>query len=153
MTSFEVRYLLKQLCPEFVSTAESFASKVTYVPVSALGHSPTTDPKNPASGLLLVRPIDIKPIWASVPVLYMLSLFGMLRAVRCKSMDRVPLPTSFQYSGDRIVLTVPGTKQELEVPLAYCGRILRCPETGKLFRVPDAREAGREDSGIERTAN
>jgi hypothetical protein len=152
-TSFEVRYLLKELCPEFVATAESFASKVIYVPVSALGHSPSSDPKNPASGLLLVRPRDIKPKWAVVPMLYMLARFGMIRAVRRRLKNRMPPATSFQLSGDRMMLTVPGTKQKLEVPSAYWGCILRCPETGTLFRVPDAEAAGRGSDGTERAGN
>ncbi len=65
-----VRTLLWKISPEIVSAAESFASQVLYVPVSATGRGPETDPKTGAFGF---RPKDMKPIWAEVPMLYTLS--------------------------------------------------------------------------------
>jgi hypothetical protein len=65
-----VRNLLWKVSPEIVSAAESFASQVLYVPVSATGRGPETDPKTGALGF---RPKDMKPIWAEVPMLYALS--------------------------------------------------------------------------------
>jgi hypothetical protein len=65
-----VRTLLWNISPEIVSAAESFASQVLYVPVSATGRGPETDPKTGALGF---RPKDMKPIWAEVPMLYALS--------------------------------------------------------------------------------
>ena len=41
-----LRSLLWQVSPEIVSVAESFASQVLYVPVSATGCSPERDPQN-----------------------------------------------------------------------------------------------------------
>jgi hypothetical protein len=64
--SHEVRQLLQQACPEVVSAAEDFASDVRYVPVSALGSSPVPHPQ---TGKAAIRPADIKPIWATVPLL------------------------------------------------------------------------------------
>ena len=65
-----VRNLLWKVSPEIVSAAESFASQVLYVPVSATGRGPETDP---TTGALGFRPKDMKPIWAEVPMLYALS--------------------------------------------------------------------------------
>ncbi len=65
-----VRALLWKISPEIVSAAESFASQVLYVPVSATGRGPETDPQTGALGF---RPKDMKPIWAEVPMLYTLS--------------------------------------------------------------------------------
>ena len=65
-----VRALLWKISPEIVSAAESFASQVLYVPVSATGRGPETDPPTGALGF---RPKDMKPIWAEVPMLYTLS--------------------------------------------------------------------------------
>jgi hypothetical protein len=65
-----VRSLLWKISPEIVSAAESFASQVLYVPVSATGRGPETDPDTGALGF---RPKDMKPIWAEVPMLYTLS--------------------------------------------------------------------------------
>ena len=69
-TSRRVRSLLRRVAPEIAAAAEGFASQVLYVPVSATGCSPETDP---ASGALGFRPGDMQPIWAEVPLLYAIS--------------------------------------------------------------------------------
>lgn len=69
-TSRLLRSLLWHVSPEVVSAAESFASQVLYIPVSATGCGPQVDP---ATGALGFRPRDINPIWAEVPVLYSMS--------------------------------------------------------------------------------
>ncbi|MCP4509628.1 MAG: hypothetical protein GY826_24900 [Fuerstiella sp.] len=68
--SDKVREIMAKLAPEFVNAAEGFADRVTYIPVSALGRGPEEDPN---SGMLGVRPSEVNPIWAEVPLLYMLS--------------------------------------------------------------------------------
>jgi hypothetical protein len=65
--SAELRAVLSRLTPELVSAAESFSEQVIYVPASALGRSPEVDAK---TGLLGIRPRDINPRWADVPLLY-----------------------------------------------------------------------------------
>lgn len=94
--SGRARALLQRLCPELVATAEDFSSNVTYVPCSALGHSPemaeSGKPANPSSlaiqaedeggptqGVsLVVRPKNIKPIWGAVPLLALLAQLGFM---------------------------------------------------------------------------
>jgi hypothetical protein len=66
--SHEVRKLLLELAPEFVSSAEGFCEKVTYIPVSALGGSPEVG----NTGFLGVRPCNINPKWVEIPMLYAL---------------------------------------------------------------------------------
>ena len=70
-----------KLAPEFVNAAEGFADRVTYVPVSALGRPPEEDPE---TGMLGVRPAEVSPIWAEVPLLYLLNQTstGLIPAVR-----------------------------------------------------------------------
>jgi hypothetical protein len=65
-----LRAFLWKVSPEIVSVAESFASHVLYVPVSATGCSPE---RHPESGALGFRPKNVKPIWAEVPLLYTMS--------------------------------------------------------------------------------
>jgi hypothetical protein len=65
--SADVRTLLVGLTPELVSAAEGFAEQVIYIPVSSLGRAPEVDAQ---TGLLGVRPRDVHPVWAEVPVLY-----------------------------------------------------------------------------------
>lgn len=68
--SQRLRSLLWEVSPEIVSVAESFASQVLYIPISATGRSPERDPQTGDFGF---RPKDIKPVWAEVPLLYTMS--------------------------------------------------------------------------------
>jgi len=68
--SSRVRDILTRFSPEIVTAAESFARDITFVAVSSLGPSVQLDPY---SGLAGVRPRDIRPYWAAVPLLYSLS--------------------------------------------------------------------------------
>jgi hypothetical protein len=61
------RNLMRQVCPEVVAAAENFARDVAYVPVSALGQTPLPHPQSKS---LAIRPRDIAPIWATIPLLY-----------------------------------------------------------------------------------
>jgi hypothetical protein len=71
MLSQKVRSLLWEVSPEIVAAAESFASQVVYIPISATGCSPEVDSE---SGRFLgFRPKNIKPVWAEVPLLYTMS--------------------------------------------------------------------------------
>jgi hypothetical protein len=62
-----VKALLEETAPEVAAACESFCDDVTFIPVSPQGCSPERE-----KGLLGVRPCDIKPIWAEVPMLYAL---------------------------------------------------------------------------------
>ena len=65
--SQRVGALLSELCPEVVAAAEGFAKDLRFIPVSATGLAPEVDPE---SGALGIRPRDLAPYWAEVPVLY-----------------------------------------------------------------------------------
>jgi hypothetical protein len=66
--------LLRQLTPSIVSTAETFVdpARIIYIPVSATGGPPEKRPE----GGLGHRADAIQPIWAEVPMLYVLSQYG-----------------------------------------------------------------------------
>lgn len=63
------RTLLLKLCPEIVNAAEGFATRVVYVPVSAVGWETSLNDRN---GLLSIRPEDTRPHWVTAPYLYAL---------------------------------------------------------------------------------
>jgi hypothetical protein len=71
--SSSIRSLLRRHVPQIVATAESFVdpAKVLYLPVSATGGAPQRDEQ----GNLRHRVKDLNPIWAEVPLLYVLSQF------------------------------------------------------------------------------
>ncbi|MBQ1456565.1 MAG: hypothetical protein IIZ25_12045, partial [Thermoguttaceae bacterium] len=62
------RKFLNDNIPQIVSNVESFASNVTYIPVSATGTSPRVDPQTRESGFQKVQ-----PFWVEIPILYALS--------------------------------------------------------------------------------
>jgi hypothetical protein len=68
--SASLRRIMLAHCPDVVTAADSFASDVIYVPVSALGDRVELDP---ASKLPGIRPANIEPHWVTVPILYALS--------------------------------------------------------------------------------
>jgi hypothetical protein len=88
--SQEVRKIMLDVCPEVVVAAESFAPSVTYMPVSALGRCPVSN-KN-GNGLELIRPRDIRPIWVTIPLLYVLcrGLPGMIPFLKRKPWHEEP---------------------------------------------------------------
>jgi hypothetical protein len=66
-----VREFLYELSPELVTTAESLSNHVYFIPVSATGCDPVTDPE---TGITGIRPRDVNPMWCDVPLALMLSL-------------------------------------------------------------------------------
>ena len=71
--SARLRLLLLKCTPEVVAAAEDFCEHVIYIPMSALGKSPEESPIGEGKSGLFVRPADIAPRWAAVPILYMLA--------------------------------------------------------------------------------
>ena len=134
--SFSVRELLRTICPELVVAAEDFSDDVTFVPVSALGHSPTacSDPVKPGGTALLVRPGEIQPFWVAVPFLYALARAGYLcfGASKPESPETVLLAGS--VGGFLTCEFADGT--QLTVTEKYAGKIIHNPVTGKPFIVP-----------------
>jgi hypothetical protein len=70
--SANLRALLNSICPEVVGAAEDFCRNVVYIPVSALGRLPEV---GQGPGGQRIRPADIRPVWATVPMLYAMNRF------------------------------------------------------------------------------
>lgn len=133
-TSFQLRNLLEEVCPELVSTAESFAGEVLYLPNSALGHSPEL---NPETGMIGIRPGQIEPFWVTLPMLYFFYQRGFIPAIPEEKRQRMPEEKlKMQLSGDIYFVKVPGREKPLQVPLSYAGWQLRCPGEELWFTVP-----------------
>jgi hypothetical protein len=80
-TSKLLREMLVKLTPEVVAAAEDFCKNIVYIPSSALGRGPELQQE---TGMLGIRPRDIHPKWAAVPILYLFAKWagGMLAAAR-----------------------------------------------------------------------
>ncbi len=76
--SAKVRSILWEYSPEIVSAAEAFSQQVMYIPASATGCSPETewDEEGKEHVITGIRPRDINPIWAEVPLLVALARWG-----------------------------------------------------------------------------
>jgi len=143
--SFATRCLLMKYAPEIVRTAESFAQHVLYMPLSALGHSPKpaesddaqeSRPGAPGSRSAdFVRPCDIDPKWVDVPMLYILATLGYVPTVK-RVDDSHPEAADYKVRRAVMRVSVPGSSEELEVPLTYGGFSLQSPTSGVWFRAP-----------------
>ncbi len=152
--SFSLRALLQQTCPEVVSAAEDFAADVSYMPISAQGHSPTLmdadgnfptaedlKPNSPRRKLFFnrIRPADIKPVWVNVPFLYTLARRGMLLAGSSKT-PGAESANLVRKAGGLLFCEIPDGSGNpgalLQIPERYAGRTLHHPVTGKPFVVP-----------------
>ena len=63
---------LDKYVPEVSATARDISNDVWFMPISALGHNPMKEG---------VRPCDIKPLWAELPIVFTLALKGMIPTV------------------------------------------------------------------------
>lgn len=72
--SGKMRDLLLKMCPSIVATAERFSRRVCYIPTSATGCSPIMAGMDVATNqpVLKFRRGSIRPIWAEVPLLWIL---------------------------------------------------------------------------------
>ena len=132
--SWAVRSLLQEICPEVVSTAESFAGDVIYMPNSALGNSPEINPETGTSG---IRSVDIKPFWESVPMLYFFHKHEFIPTLAKSKRAKAKLAQiQCKAAGDIIFVTHDKIDKPLQVPSFYAGTIIRCPRSGVYFEVP-----------------
>jgi hypothetical protein len=93
VVSKAVRALLLQHCPDVVMTAEGLTEAVRYIPVSSLGRAPDLVERD-GQRFYGVRPADVRPRWATVPVAYCLARWapGLLTADRPASDDTIEEP-------------------------------------------------------------
>ena len=94
--SGQVRSVLNKYAPELVAAAEGFSKQVIYIPASALGRSPEVDQE---TGFLGIRPRDIEPMWAEIPMLYAINsvaegLVGTAKRASGGRSSRAALPPS-----------------------------------------------------------
>jgi hypothetical protein len=86
--SAAVRALLMKFTPEVVAAAEDFCRTIVYIPSSALGRGPELQQE---TGMLGIRPRDIRPKWAAAPMLYFLAKWGgVLPAAKAPARTTAP---------------------------------------------------------------
>jgi hypothetical protein len=135
--SYHVREMLLEICPEIVTTSESFASKVYFVPVSSIGNPPE---KDPISGIIGVRPEMVKPIWAEVPLLTLLGSLGYIPTKRGESRNDGIRIDKYKLLNDTVAFALPGTEERIQLPANYRGAWLYNIRHGKWFILPSKTE-------------
>lgn len=130
--SFRVRSILMQYAPEVVTTIESFARNVVYVPVSSLGHNPGPDHS--------IDPTLIETRWVEVPMLYILGRSGFIPMKRPESVPSNP-QVHYDLRGPVVRFQSGSTGMMHEVPWHYSGYELACDKTGRSFVVPHIEQA------------
>ncbi|MBT3381669.1 MAG: hypothetical protein HOJ57_43195 [Lentisphaerae bacterium] len=134
--SFQVRELLLEFCPEIVHIAEAFARKVFFVPTSALGGAPT-EVETGDGVMIAVRPEDMAPIWASVPVLLLLAGKEYVAAAPAGEApaQEIHQVTNFRLKNDWIACALPGRSMPLNLPASYAGYPLYDPKSKAWFEI------------------
>jgi len=129
--SYLVRQLLLQYAPEVVTTVESFARRVVYMPISSLGHNPTEEG---------VDASKIQARWVEVPMLYVLAKTGHIPSLG-PSDHKSDVDVEVDRRGHILRFRSPETGTMHEVPWHYSGYELPCTRSGKRFRVPHVDQA------------
>ena len=89
--SDSVRSVIDKHAPEMVTAAESFSEHVIYIPVSALGRSPEVARQK---GFLGIRPRDVNPMWAEIPMLYALNQSTKTLVRSGRRVQKTPIPAT-----------------------------------------------------------
>ncbi|HEY2589170.1 MAG TPA: hypothetical protein VGI81_25730 [Tepidisphaeraceae bacterium] len=84
-TSAALRKMLLRYTPEIVAAAEDFCHTIVYIPASALGRGPELQEE---TGMLGIRPRDIRPQWAAAPILYLFAKWSALLPAAAKTPAR-----------------------------------------------------------------
>lgn len=114
--SFAAREFMMAHVPELVSAAEAFFREVYFLPSSNFG----VPAKRANSGGIGVVPSEINPIWVEVPLLLLLSLYGILPAEERPSRSTDPAFAA-KVEEDTIRFRHPSTGKIVHLPLNYLG--------------------------------
>ncbi len=138
--SYYIRNLLLEHAPEFVSMVEAACSNVLFVPNSALGCSPELMPDGKMWG---VRPVNIKPLWAEIPLLMLMAQASLLPVNSADDIGGDIIEVKdYRIANDMVTFIHPGTLKRCQLPRSYFGCVINDYEREQWFRVPN--DAGSE---------
>ena len=132
--SFTLRENLMMTSPEVVTACESFFSTVYYIPVSALGRIPEYDQER---NMIAIKPHDLRPVWAEVPMLMQFWHAGIIPAVISNFADATPVD-KYQFINDQLVYTPPGSRERQSVPKNYWGKTVYSATSARFITFPNA---------------
>jgi hypothetical protein len=130
--SYIMRSELLRISPEVVATCEAFFSSVYFIPVSALGKMPEYDS---VKDMIAVKPQNLKPIWAEVPLLLQMWHNGRIGGV-CSPMPDPLVVENYMYTAASLIFTLPGTNIRETVPQFYCDRTVYDMKISRFIKMP-----------------
>lgn len=125
--SFALRELLLGYVPELVQTAESFFTDVIFMPVSSFG----VPARRSESGQFGVLPEELSPVWAEMPLLYLMSRAGLIPRAAPETASGTALG---QVMDGFIVFPHPRDGRRVRLPGNYRGAVLDID--GRRYRLP-----------------
>lgn len=144
--SLLVRAFLHDLCPEFVTLAESAFKTVRYFPVSALGGSPTLDDDKE----LRIASDNVHPFRVTHPMLWLLRRWKLVPRTVRKSNDSTTLPlANVQRLNDgRLRVVSPLSSRALVIDDEYEDSRILDPEVGQWLWIPKAIDLSSSSSAL-----
>ena len=133
LVSYCTRQWLLERVPSIVMDSEAFFETVFFLPMSALGTSPKFDKK---SNMIGIKPVDIKPQWAEVPIDIYLWKCGLISSVN-SILDTETIPVQGRFLDNNFVFLNPSTRQPQSIPILYCGASVYDSTMGQFLKFPD----------------
>lgn len=137
--SYVMRKRLLQLSPDVVSTCEEFFERVYYIPTSSLGRMPVYDEQTSQIG---IRPDDLKPIWAEVPMLLQMHVAGLLSVAHVpgsvaagSELETIAIQNC-QFVDNFMTYVLPGGNKRETTPTTFCGCTVYDESINKFLRFP-----------------
>ena len=82
-----------------------------------------------------IRPVNLNPIWAEVPMLLQLWLTGNISAVSGEFPGSVPIE-KYKFIGSSMVYSLPGMQTKENIPSNYWGRSVYSKKLNKYIKFP-----------------
>ena len=133
LVSYSTRQWLLERVPEVVTDSESFFETVYFLPVSALGTSPSYDKETDMIG---INPEEINPIWCDVPIYLYLWKCGLVSAIKSEFMNEI-IDVQGSFKDDNFLFIDPHTRRPKTVPSLYWGACVYDKSFGSYVRFPE----------------
>ena len=146
--SFYIREILLDKAPEFVTMVEAACSNVIYIPNSAIGRAPELLPDGKTWG---IKPQDIAPIWAEIPLLILMTYLNLIPVNSCNLSRDIIDVKKYHIAQDMVTFIHPGTRQRCHLPRSFFGQVINDYERGIWFRIPS--DTGDKNEVLQKSTN
>ena len=93
-------------------------------------------PEKDDHNVIGIKPQNIKPIWAEVPMLLQFWLAGLISGVNMLDVDATEI-SNCKFSDNALIYSLPGVGKRETVPLNYCGYSVYSAQIGGWIKFPE----------------